>query len=109
MRFLALAAALLATALPAYASGGRTLRVDRPEKGAGAKVTSVRIVKGSLRHRMRAVVLTDRRCNPDAHGVSHCLNRMRLANGTVVTVVHDHRMMDMPCLSPGEHVTLTPR
>jgi hypothetical protein len=83
--------------------------VDRPEKGAGAKVTSVHLVQGVVPHRMRAVVLTDTRCTPDAHGVSHCLNRMRLADGTVVTVQHDHRMMDMPCLSPGEHVTLTPR
>jgi hypothetical protein len=58
---------------------------------------------------MRALVLTDTRCAADAQGVSHCLNRMRLADGATITVRHDHRMMDMPCLSPGEHVTLTPR
>jgi hypothetical protein len=109
MRTLALVAAVLVTALPALASPGKTLRVDRPEKGAGAKVTSVHVVKGVVSHRMGAIVLTDTRCNPDARGVSHCLNRMRLTNGTVITVQHDHRMMDMPCLSPGERVTLTPR
>ena len=58
---------------------------------------------------MRGVVLTDTRCDPDRMGVSHCLNRMRLADGTVVTVQHDHAMMNMPCLSPGERVVLTPR
>ena len=100
--------AALATALSAQASGGKALRVDRPEKGAGAHVTTVHIVRGTVSHRMRAVVLTDTRCTPDAQGVSHCLNRMRLVDGTVVTVQHDHRMMNMPCLSPGEHVTLTP-
>lgn len=102
-------ALVTATAAPAYAAGGK-LRVDRPEKGAGAKVTTVRIVKGTLRaQHMRAVVLTDTRCNPDAEGVSHCLNRMRLADGSVITVQHDHMMMNMPCLSPGEHVVLSPR
>lgn len=109
MKLLALAAAVLVLALPALASAGKTLRVDRPEKGAGAKVTSVHLVKGVVAHRMRALVLTDTRCAADAHGVSHCLNRMRLADGTIITVQHDHRMMDMPCLSPGEHVTLAPR
>jgi hypothetical protein len=109
VKIVALAIVVLATALPALASPGKTLRVDRPERGAGAKVTSVHVVKGVVPHRMRALVLTDIRCTPDAQGMSHCLNRMRLADGTVVTVQHDHRMMDMPCLSPGEHVTLTPR
>lgn len=106
---LVIAAAALVTALPAQAAGGKALRVDRPEKGAGAQVTTVHLVNGAVTRRMRAVVLTDTRCNPDARGVSHCLNRMRLADGTVVTVQHDHRMMNMPCLSPGEHVTVTPR
>jgi hypothetical protein len=109
MRTLLVTVAVLAIALPAQAAGGKALRVDRPEKGAGAQVTTVHIVRGVVAHRMRAVVLTDTRCNPDAGGVSHCLNRMRLADGTLITVQHDHRMMDMPCLSPGEHVTLTPR
>ena len=108
MRFFAIL--LLALVLPtsAVAAGG-TLRVDRPAKGAGAKVTTIVLLRGTVTHRMRAVVLTDTRCTPDAHGVSHCLNRMRLADGTVVTARHDHMMMNMPCLSPGEHVVLTPR
>jgi hypothetical protein len=57
---------------------------------------------------MRAVVLTDTRCNPDQIGVSHCLNRIRPAHGKTILVVRNHRMMDMPCLSPGEHIFLSP-
>ena len=106
MNTLALVLVALAAAAPATAG---TIRVDRPHKGGGAKVTTVRMVHGVLAHRMHATVLTDTRCSPDAAGISHCLNRMRLANGTVITVQHDHMMMTMPCLSPGEQVTLTPR
>jgi hypothetical protein len=98
----------LALALPAQAVSGHKLRVDRPSRGGGARVTHVMLLRGSISHRMDATVLTDTRCNPDSYGVSHCLNRMRLANGQTITVVHNHRMMDMPCLDPGEHVVVTP-
>jgi len=102
------ALALVVLSVPAQALAGNVVRVDRPEKGAVARVTHVRLLHGTLARRTLATVLTDTRCTPDRQGVSHCLNRMRLANGTAVTVVHDHRMMDMPCLSPGEHVLLRP-
>jgi len=108
MKWIVPALAALVMALPAQASPAKQLRVDRPERGIGARVTHVRVLQGRIGHRVRATVLTDTRCNPDGRGVSHCLNRMRLASGAVVTVVHDHRMMDMPCLSPGEHVMLSP-
>jgi hypothetical protein len=49
-------------------------------------------------------VLTDTNCQPDSYGVSHCLNRIRLASGRVITVRHDHSMMNDPCLAPGERV-----
>ena len=58
--------------------------------------------------RVEATVLTDEQCQPDAHGVSHCLNRMRLADGSVIQVRHPHDMSRVPCLSPGEHVRLVP-
>jgi hypothetical protein len=51
-------------------------------------------------------VLTDTNCQPDSYGVSHCTNRIRLANGRELTVRHDHSMMNDPCLSPGERVHL---
>jgi hypothetical protein len=105
----ALCPAVAAVALTAQASTSKIVRVDRPEKGVGARVTHVRLLQGSVPRRVHALVLTDTRCNPDENGVSHCLNRMRLANGHTVLAVHDHMMMRMPCLSPGERVLLTPR
>ena len=71
-------------------------------------MTHVRLLNGVVRDRMRGIVLTDTRCNPDRNGVSHCLNVIRLANGKTILVVHDHMMMFMPCLSPGEHVIVGP-
>jgi hypothetical protein len=52
----------------------------------------------------RATVLTDENCAPDAQGYSHCLNDVRLADGSVLRLRHNHRMSMVPCLSPGEEV-----
>lgn len=57
---------------------------------------------------VRATVLTDTGCEPDAHGASHCLNRLRTAAGDVIDVRNDHRLANEPCLAPGEHVLLAP-
>jgi len=108
MKRIAFVIVALVFAATAQASTRTTLRVDRPEKGAGAQVTHVRLLRGVVRHQMHGVVLSDTRCNPDQMGVSHCLNRIRLANGKTILVVHNHRMMNMPCLSPGEHIFLRP-
>lgn len=54
-----------------------------------------------------ATVLTDTNCEPDADGVSHCLNDLQIGS-VVVTVQHHHQMRSVPCLSPGETVTLMP-
>lgn len=62
-------------------------------------------LKGSVpKGTVAATVMTDEECAPDAEGVSHCINRLRLAGGRVLVVRHPHRMMDVPCLSPGEHI-----
>jgi hypothetical protein len=55
-----------------------------------------------------ATVLSDENCEPDAQGVSHCVNRLRLAGGGTLVVRHPHRMMEVPCLEPGEHVMVRP-
>ena len=55
-----------------------------------------------------ATVLTDAECAPDAGGISRCLNRVRLRSGETLSVRHPHRMMEVPCLSPGEQVTVRP-
>jgi hypothetical protein len=52
------------------------------------------------------VVLTDEQCQPDAAGVSHCLNTIRLTSGQTIAVRHPHRMSEVPCLAPGERVTV---
>ena len=108
MRTITVAVVVLLFAATAQAAGVRTLRIDRPEKGVRAQQTQVRLINGVVRHRMRGVVLTDTRCNPDRNGVSHCLNVIRLANGKSILVVHDHMMMLMPCLSPGERIFVRP-
>lgn len=55
-----------------------------------------------------ATVVSDENCEPDAQGVSHCVNRLRLAGGGTLVVRHPHRMMEVPCLEPGEHVMVRP-
>ena len=55
-----------------------------------------------------ATVLTDEDCAPDGRGISRCLNRVRLRSGETLSLRHPHRMMDVPCLSPGEQVTVRP-
>lgn len=51
-------------------------------------------------------VMTDTDCTPDAEGLSHCHNRIDLANGQSFTVVNTHIMTVHPCLSPGEAVVV---
>lgn len=55
-----------------------------------------------------ATVLTDEDCAPDRRGVSRCLNRLQLASGRTLAVRHPHSMMEVPCLSPGERVSVRP-
>jgi len=57
---------------------------------------------------VQATVLTDEQCQPDEHGVSHCLNRLRLPDGSEIQVRHPHNMDAVPCLAPGENVRLVP-
>ena len=51
-----------------------------------------------------ATVLTDTDCGADQNGISHCRNAIRLESGELIVVRHDHRMMNDPCLQPGERV-----
>ena len=68
-----------------------------------------RIVRGRVpANGMQGTVLTDEDCAPDASGISHCLNKIRLANGTRLVVRHPHDMHMIPCLAPGERVSVTP-
>jgi hypothetical protein len=85
-------------------SGGAEPAPSRP----GEPLHALRL-KGSIPSRpLAATVLTDENCAPDAAGVSHCVNRLRLADGRTLVVRHPHRMMEVPCLEPGEHVMVQP-
>jgi hypothetical protein len=51
-------------------------------------------------------VLTDEDCEPDAQGISHCRNVVRLPDGSKVVLRHPHAMMEVECMEPGEKVLL---
>ncbi|HXV04511.1 MAG TPA: hypothetical protein VFP23_01225 [Solirubrobacterales bacterium] len=51
-------------------------------------------------------VLTDEDCEPDARGISHCRNVVRLPDGSKVVLRHPHAMMEVECMEPGEKVLL---
>lgn len=92
----------------ARSAGARTLLVftgSEPSPSTSPTSLRVQLVSGSL-SADGAVVLTDENCAPDALGVSHCLNRLRLPSGAELVVRHPHDMMDIPCLEPGESVRL---
>lgn len=96
-----------ATPLPDVPALARRDCLRRPRtcaNGAGGIVLAYRL--SGLRPPPRAVatVETDESCQPDRYGVSHCLNRLRLPGGGAITVRHDHRMADSPCLAPGERL-----
>jgi hypothetical protein len=52
------------------------------------------------------VVKTDTNCEPDAQGIFHCHNVIALANGGEISVVHNHMMMNYPCLAPDQKLSL---
>ena len=53
------------------------------------------------------VVLSDTDCEPDAQGLNHCHNGIRLADGTTLNAIDNHMMSLYRCPKPGETVTLT--
>lgn len=86
--------------------GGMTDSLPGTSNEAGYLMTNLRagqLPEGAT----TATVLTDTNCEPDADGVSHCLNDLQIGS-VVVTVQHHHQMHSIPCLSPGETVTLMP-
>ena len=56
---------------------------------------------------VNATVVTDESCTPDRYGISHCLNILRLRDGSQILVQHSHNMSKYACLSPGETVRVT--
>ena len=63
------------------------------------------LLKGKVPSRpAMATVTSDEDCAPDAAGISHCLNRLRLEGGNRLAVRHPHAMSQVPCMTPGERV-----
>ena len=85
-------------------------RVCGPRTGCAngqASLSLVRFVGGDRPPATgTATVLTDTNCEPDAHGISHCLNALRLQGGGSLVVRHAHDMHMFPCLAPGDTVKL---
>lgn len=87
----------------------RTLVVTRgkrepPPSLPGATMHAL-LLKGKLPSRpAMATVKSDEDCAPDAAGISHCLNRLRLEGGSTMAVRHPHAMSQVSCMTPGERV-----
>ena len=54
-----------------------------------------------------AVVPRAANCMPDEEGLSHCLNNIRLADGSTLTVIDNHNMGVNRCLQPSEIVSVS--
>ena len=68
----------------------------------------VKIIGGHLVAPTQGVVLTDTHCNPDAKGLSHCHNVIRLKNHQTIKVIDTHNIMHYGCLRIDEPVSVTP-
>lgn len=86
----------------------RTLVVSARREPApsrpGATMRALRLTGVVPRTAVVGTVLSDDDCAPDAAGISHCINRVRLANGSLLSVRHPHRMAEVPCMTTGERV-----
>jgi hypothetical protein len=114
----------------AMASGPITGVVDVPDAEAGTLDPALRTVvvavneraipsqpNGPLRASLlagrlpraiqQATVLTDENCTPDAEGVSHCINVVQMGQQQI-SLRHNHKMSEVPCLSPGEEINVMP-
>jgi hypothetical protein len=94
------------TALPAQREVQVSLLMPSPSSSDGLHA---KLVGGTMPSAaVQATVLTDEQCQPDTRGLSHCLNRMRLPDGSELELRHPHDMSAVPCLAPGEKVRLVP-
>jgi hypothetical protein len=77
-----------------------------PSPSQSGTMLRTRLVSGRLPSAQIATVRTDEDCAPDEAGISHCLNKLELADGSHIVVRHSHDMNRIPCLSPGEQVNI---
>lgn len=92
------------------AAGAKFVRVFEQRRAPSPSPADLHaaLEEGELpRGTVAATVLTDEECEPDQQGISHCRNEARLAGGEIVVLRHSHDMDIVPCLTPGEPVTLS--
>lgn len=78
-----------------------------PAPSSPGSLVRVQLERGQLPDDVsHGIVATDQNCEPDAQGMSHCLNRIRPAGGGSIEVRHNHDMSRVACLRPGEKVEL---
>jgi hypothetical protein len=71
------------------------------------KQTIAVLLNGAMPHgTVKATVTTDENCAADAQGYSHCRNDLRMADGSVLHLRHNHPMGMVACLAPGEEVVV---
>lgn len=94
-----------------YQSASARVRItDAPQVSRGEQPYLVQLDSGTIPSGVTHLeVLSDENCQPDADGVSHCLNRVTFstANGEGEAALrHHHRMSEEPCLTPGQTLEL---
>ena len=101
------------TLVPHFQLADADVRVsitDDPQVSRGHDPMLVQLESGTIPASVtHLTVLTDENCQPDADGVSHCLNRVKFmtVEGTgEATLRHHHRMAEESCLTPGQTVEL---
>ena len=91
----------------------RSVRVSaKPNDSVSESPHSLRAwrVRGSLpTGPTMATVRTDEDCAPDELGISRCVNKLRLADGSALVLRHPHDMARVPCMSPGEQIRIIPQ
>jgi hypothetical protein len=92
-----------ASAAPA---GLRVVRLTTSPDAVSSETQTIAVLlAGAMPHgTVQATVTSDENCAPDAQGYSHCSNDLRLADGSVLHLRHNHPMATVACLAPGEKV-----
>ena len=83
-----------------------TLTTSSDAMSSADHLTAVLLDGRMPRGSVQATVATDTNCDADAAGISHCFNDVTLQDGSVLHLRHDHPMMSVRCLTPGEKVTV---
>lgn len=75
--------------------------------GTNTNINVVKLLAGTVPPTTtQATVMTDTNCAPDKSGISHFQNLLRLADGNMARVLHNHDMMLEPCLRPEETIDI---